>query len=84
LTDREGDREDAWSNFSKLLHVLRALHRFPLFSLLLSTTGTISQFTSAKDEDVSRRVILGQLALIQPFTDLSFDTLAKPVSADED
>ena len=84
LTDREGGREEAWSNFSELRHVLRALHRFPLFSLFLSTTGKISQFTSAKDEDVSRRVILGQLALIQPFTDLGFDTLAKPVSVDED
>ena len=84
LTDREGDREVAWSNFSELRHVLRALHRFPLFSLFLSTTGKISQFTSAKDEDVSRRVIRGQLALIQPFTDLGFDTLAKPVSLEED
>ena len=84
LTDREGNREAAWSNFSELRHVLRALHRFPLFSLFLSTTGKISQFTSAKDEDVSRRVILGQLALIQPFTDLGFDTLAKPISLEED
>ena len=84
LTDREGDREMAWSNFSELRHVLRALHRFPLFSLFLSTTGKISQFASAKDEDVSRRVIRGQLALIQPFTDLGFDTLAKPVSLEDD
>ena len=84
LTDREGDREDAWSNFSELRHVLRALHRFPLFSFFLSTTGKISQFTSAKDEDVSRRVILGQLALIQPFTDLGFDTFAEPLSLEVD
>ena len=54
LTDREGDREVAWSNFSKLRHMLCALHRFPLFSLFLSTMGKISQFMSAKDEDVSR------------------------------
>ena len=83
LTDREGDREDAWSNFNELRYVLRALHRFPLFSLFLSTTGKISQFTSAEDEDVSRRVTRGQLALIQPFTDLGFDTFANSVSLED-
>ena len=82
LTDREGQREGVWSNFSELRHVLRGLHYLPLFSLFLSTTGKISQFTSAKDEDISKRVINGTLTLIQPFTDLGFDTLATPVSLD--
>jgi hypothetical protein len=83
LTDREAEREGVlWSNFSELSHVLRGLHYHPLFSLFLSTTGKISQFTSAKDEDSSKRVINSTLTLIQPFTDLGFDTLATPVSLD--
>jgi hypothetical protein len=76
LTNRE---ETQWSNFSELRHVLRALYRFPVFLLFLSTTRKISLFTST-DEDASRRVLLRELALIQPFTDLGFDTLAKKVS----
>jgi len=78
LTDRE---EIGWSNFSVLRHVLRALYRFPLFTLFLSTTGKISRFTSP-NEDTSRRIIVGDLILIQPFTELGFDTLAKKVSLD--
>jgi hypothetical protein len=64
----------------KLRHVLRGLHRFSLFSLFLSTTGKISQFTSAPEEDVSKRILAGELFLIQPFTDLGFDMLAEKVS----
>ena len=65
--------------FSVLRHVLRALYRFPLFALFLSTTGKISQFTSP-NEDTSKRIIIGDLTLIQPFTDFGFDTLAKEVA----
>jgi hypothetical protein len=80
LTDRVVTDSGTWSNFSALRHVLRALHRFSLFSLFLSTTGKISQFTSAPEEDDSRRIIAGELFLIQPFTDLGFDTLAEKIS----
>ena len=81
LTNREETGYATWSNFSVLRHVLRTLHRFPLFALFLSTTGKISQFTSS-DEDTSKRIIAGDLILIQPFTDLGFDTLAKQVALD--
>lgn len=79
LTNRVVNNSATWSNFSTLRRVLRALHRFSLFSLFLSTTGKISQFTSGKHEDVSLRIILGLLILIQPFTDLGFDTLAHAI-----
>lgn len=46
----------------------------------MSTTGKISQFTSAPEEDASFRILSGELKLIQPFTDLGFDTLARKVS----
>jgi hypothetical protein len=58
--------------------VLRALYRFPLFSLFLFTTGKVSQFTSSEDDN-SKRNFLRNLSLIQPFTDLDFDILAKKV-----
>ncbi|KAF8339317.1 hypothetical protein F5887DRAFT_1232790 [Amanita rubescens] len=54
LTNRE---ETAWSNFSVLRHVLRTLYPLPLFTLFMSTTDRISQFTSP-DKDTSTRIIL--------------------------
>ncbi|KAF8319201.1 hypothetical protein F5887DRAFT_378307 [Amanita rubescens] len=76
LANRE---ETTWSNLSVLRHVFRALYRFPLFALFLSTTGRIWQFTSP-DEDTSTRIFLRNLKLIQPFIDLGFDMLAKKVA----
>jgi len=49
----------------------------------MSTTGKISQFTSAPTEDFSLRILSGELFLIQPFTDVGFDTLAHKISLDE-
>ena len=68
--------------FNELRHALRRLHSLPLFSLFLSTTGKISQFTSAIDEDPSKRVVEGQLVIIQPYTDLGFDPLANIIALD--
>ena len=81
LTNREETDNDSntWSNFSVLRHVLRALCHFPLFTLFLSTTGKISRFTSPV-QDTSKRIVKHDLALIKPFTDLGFDTLAKQVN----
>ncbi|KAF8323573.1 hypothetical protein F5887DRAFT_1208074 [Amanita rubescens] len=81
LTNRNETGYATWSNLSVLRHVFRALDHFPLFALFLSTTGKISQFISPGD-DTSKRIILGELTLIQPFTDLGFDTLAKQVALD--
>lgn len=81
LTNREETPSATWSNFSNLRHVLRALYRFPLFTIFLSTTGKISQFASPED-DPSKRILLRNLSLIQPFTDIGFDTLAKEVIID--
>jgi hypothetical protein len=64
------------------LNKLRRLHSLPLFSLFLSTTGKISQFTSAVEEDLSKRVVEGKLVIIQPYTDLGFDPLANIIDLD--
>jgi hypothetical protein len=75
-TQRQQAAGEEWSVFNELRHALRRLHSLPLFSLFLSTTGKISQFTSAIDEDLSKRVVEGTLVIIQPHTDLGFDPLA--------
>jgi hypothetical protein len=53
-----------------------------LFSLFLSTTGKIMQFTSLKDKDISGHFVAGMLLLIAPYTDLGFDQLAKKIAHD--
>jgi hypothetical protein len=84
LTHQKTTGLTQWSNFSELQYALRALHRFPCFSLFMSTTGRISQFLPAQEEDSSRRIVSGNLILIQPFTDLGFDTLAYKISLEEE
>ena len=79
LTKTESDAS-GWSNFSVLQHALRGLNRFRLFSIFLSTTSKISQFTPS--EDSSLRIQREKLDLIQPFTDIGFDPLADKVSLD--
>jgi len=81
-TQRHRAGGEEWSVFNELRHALRRLHSLPLFSLFLSTTGKISQFTSAIEEDLSKRVVEGTLVVIQPYTDLGFDPLAHIIAAD--
>jgi hypothetical protein len=68
------------SNLGELEHVLRALRRFPCFSLFTSTTEQIAE-TSQKP-DPSARIFFEVYRPVQPFTDLGFDTLARKVSLD--
>jgi hypothetical protein len=82
LTRRQSSSGVEWSVFFEFRHTLRALQNLPVFSIFLSTTGKISQFASANWNDLSARVINGELILIQPFTDLGFDTLAVVISLD--
>jgi hypothetical protein len=66
------------SPFSQLRRVLRSLRHQPIFALFLSTTGKITQFTSPKESDPSKRVMEGGLRLIPPFCAIGFDQLASP------
>jgi hypothetical protein len=74
------DSQMYWSNWTELRHVLRNLYDSSVFSIVMSTTGKISLFTPAPGDDYSRRVYLRELVLIQPFTLVGFDALAKRVS----
>jgi hypothetical protein len=72
-----------WSVFDELRHALRRLHGLSLFALFLSTTGKFSEFTSSTmGEDLSKRVAEAKLDIIEPFTDLGFDPLARLIAAD--
>jgi hypothetical protein len=72
-----------WSYFTELRHTLRGLSNDPCFCLFMSTTGKLVQFTPAPEDDISRRILYGDLILIQPFTDLGFDTLTKKISLEK-
>ena len=65
---------------NELRHALRTVQNLPVFTLFLSTTGKISQSTSATREDLSARIIAGDLISIPPFTDLGFDHLAQIIN----
>ncbi|KIM74987.1 hypothetical protein PILCRDRAFT_13928 [Piloderma croceum F 1598] len=84
LTDQEETGSDVWSMLTALLFVLRELHRFPLFTLFISTSGKIFQSNPFGNEVISSssRIIKSKLAAIQPFAAFGFDTLAKKVSLD--
>jgi hypothetical protein len=79
-TELRSQPQSEWSNFGQLRRALRSLNQSPLFSLFLSTTGKISQFASARDKDLSARIVAGILVLIQPYTDLGFDQLARKIA----
>ena len=81
-TTQQCQAGEEWSVFNELCHTVQWLHGLPLFSLFLSTTGKISQFTPAIEEDLSKRVVEGALVVIQPYTDLGFDPLARFIVAD--
>jgi hypothetical protein len=48
--------EDTWSAFSKLQRALQSLQHLPIFSVFLSTSGKMSQFTPLPSDDVSNCV----------------------------
>jgi hypothetical protein len=79
LTARHLVDDTEWSPFNEWRHAVRGFHDQPLFVIFLATTGEITRFVSMT-EDMSARIISGDLVLIPPFTDLGFDHLAKKVS----
>jgi hypothetical protein len=77
------DVDGPWSRFSELRRALRVIHSYPCFSLFLSTTGKVQQFTPQAWNDVSTRLQEGLLSLITPFCELGFDQLAEKVCSGE-
>lgn len=84
LTDRRAISEESsreWSSFTELRSILRTLNTTPLFSIFMSTTGKLGQFTPTPENDVSSRLVHRHFNLIVPFVDTGFDTLAERISA---
>lgn len=69
-----------FSKFSELRRALRALNELPIFSVFLSTTGSIQSITPPAEFDDSGRVQKSDLVLLPPFTELGFDQMAKEIS----
>ena len=87
LTQVASEDEDegvigAQSPFSHLRRTLRSIRSENFFSLFLSTTGKITQLTSARAIDPSTRVQKDELSLIPPFTALGWDRLCDRLNPD--
>ena len=60
-----------------LRKALRIIRTQPIFTVFLSTTGKIRDFTPPPSEDPSGRLSGGDLKLFPPFTELGFDQFAR-------
>jgi hypothetical protein len=65
-----------WNAYTSIRRILRSLRAFPIFSVFMSTTGSVRQFHPRQGQDHSTRVQEGSLGLWPPFTLLGFDQLA--------
>ncbi|EDQ98420.1 uncharacterized protein LACBIDRAFT_335978 [Laccaria bicolor S238N-H82] len=85
IAERKGsENEEQWSVFYQVRQLLRSFRTLSVFSLFLSTTGKISEFTPAAEYDLSKRIIKGDLIPGQPLTDLGFDPFAHKISLNGD
>jgi len=74
-----------WSILNELRRALRELHNLPIFSIFLSTLSTtakIYQSVGSTGPDFSSRILKMELTLVQPFTDVGVDHLAKRIALD--
>ena len=69
-----------FSKFSELRRALRALNELPIFSVFLSTNGSIQNITPRAELDTSCRVQKSELVLLPPFTELGFDQMVGQIS----
>lgn len=70
-----------WNAFTIIRRVLRGLRHHPIFSVFMSTTGTVRQFHPSLTHDLSTRIERGILTLWPPFTLLDYDPLAIKLKA---
>jgi hypothetical protein len=75
----EVEADNTWSQFSEFRRVLRSIRSYPIFSLFLSTTGRVHAFTPSPRDDLSGRLMVQNLALFPPFTELGFDQLVEKI-----
>jgi hypothetical protein len=71
-----------WTLFSKLCHALQVIGKRPIFSLFLSTSGSIFRFSPEIKSDLSSQVIQDGLRPLDPITEISFDDIVYPAKED--
>jgi hypothetical protein len=76
LTDNPPDNQ--WNLFLELRRILRQIHKFPIFSLFLSTAGRFNQLSTEIRSDPSVRVRGPTHRPLDPISEISFDDLAFP------
>jgi len=80
LTKPEDD--NSWSRFGEIRRAIRGLRGLSLFTLFLSTSGTLFTIIPAPERDISGRMLIkGEVML--PFCELGFDVFAKPLDFSE-
>jgi len=65
----------SWSCFIEMRRAIRGLHKLPLFTLFLSTSGTLFGITPSPGRDLSTRMFL-EGEVMTPFCELGFDMFA--------
>jgi hypothetical protein len=80
LTDNPPD--DDWNLFLELRRILRQIHKFPIFSLFLSTAGRFNLCSSEIRSDPSNRVRDPSFRPLDPISEISFDDLEYPALKD--
>ena len=71
-----GKKDSPWSRFGEMRRAVRGLLAFSLFTLFLSTSGTLFGITPAPGRDFSSRMLL-EGEVMMPFCELGFDQLAQ-------
>jgi hypothetical protein len=74
---REIPGEQSGSQFKSLRLASWAMKDFPVWSLFLSTTGKLEQFSPPSHLEDSSRLLMGTLTTALPFSVLGFDHLAE-------
>ena len=76
LTELEDN--GSWSRYGEMHRVIRGLHDFSLFSLFLSTSGTLFEISPTTRRDSSARSF-PKMEVMLPFCELGFDQFSKYV-----
>lgn len=80
LAKPEGNR--SWSRFGEIRRALRGLIASPLFTIFLSTSGTLFGISPPRERDVSARMFL-KGEVMSPLCELGFDIFAKYLNFEE-
>jgi hypothetical protein len=71
---KKASDDDSWSCFGKIRHAIRGLKNESVFTLFLSTSGTLFSITTTPQRDISTRMVqMGDI--VMPFYELGFDQL---------